>query len=594
MLKKIRIKNFRSIQDSGEINFIPGITVLVGQNESGKTSILEAINYFGKFFHDEEHSFERDTLNEDLVLQNNEIQTAKFTYSTTKKFHQKLKKLAEKKIHTKSKWIQRNYSFNLKNLENIEEYTVSLCIDYKKSTDTLIKDVDDRTFNFFPKVRKRNYEKGNQAETVKTILTREEVAKLICLSSPRTILFDSKGKLLPDRIKINDLKEKRTRTIGYYAVKNLETQMQTDFYEIAQKNDRQKKSLIDNKVNEISVNFQKVWKQKIHTNNEIKIGFSIERDKDGLEWVQFYVNSKKSHYLPPRKRSAGMIWFLSLWLELMAHKNSEEKLNLLFDEPGNNLHNTACEDVLTIFKELTAKDHQIIFSTHRPNLLTEELQRLRIVVNDEKNGTIVESISKSKIGAQNRRDAFYPIIISMGISPGKEMGILSKNSVILEGISDYFYFEGMRHILKPDSTYKFVPGVGVKYERITTLISFCIGYGINFVVILDKEYFAKQIEETIKKEFPEIIENKIIFLEDKDIEEMFSVKDLKLINPQINIKNRNNNLEVIGTKGKATYAAKFLTLVKNDEINKTNLDPETIKKFELIFSRLEKKFEETK
>ncbi|WHP39072.1 MAG: hypothetical protein QJQ54_00095 [Mollicutes bacterium] len=182
----------------------------------------------------------------------------------------------------------------------------------------------------------------------------------------------------------------------------------------------------------------------------------------------------------------------------------------------------------------------------------------------------------------------------MGINPGKGVGILSENSVILEGISDYFYFEGMRHILKPDSTYKFVPGIGVKFEKIMPLISFCIGYGINFVVILDKEYYAKQIEKTIKKEFPEIIENKIIFLQNKDIEEMFSMKDLKLINPQINTKNRNNNLEIIGTKGKATCAAKFLTLVKNNEINETNLSSETIKNFKLIFSNLEKKLKENK
>ncbi|WHP39075.1 MAG: AAA family ATPase [Mollicutes bacterium] len=87
MLKKIRIKNFKSIQDSGEIDFSLGITVLVGQNESGKTSILEAINYFGKFFHNNDRSFEsNDTLNEDLTFQNNEIQTAEFTYSVSKNF----------------------------------------------------------------------------------------------------------------------------------------------------------------------------------------------------------------------------------------------------------------------------------------------------------------------------------------------------------------------------------------------------------------------------------------------------------------------------------------------------------------------------
>ena len=580
MLKKIRITNFRSVQDSGEIDFSSGITVLVGQNESGKTSILDAINYFGKFFHSDERSFDKDTLNEDLFPKS-EIQTAEFTYSTNENFRQKLTKLGKELMLSKGEEVQKKYLFNLKNLENIEEYTVSLNIDYTKP-DILIKiDVDDRIFNFFSNILKIKKEEAEQTEAAE--LAREEVTKLICLASPRIILFDWEGKLLPDEIEISALRNKEIQTKGYYAVKNLETQMQTDFYKISQNSDTQKKSLIDKISDEISVNFQKVWKQKIHIDNEIKIKFRIEKNESGLDCVKFYVNSKKLKYLQPRKRSTGMIWFLSLWLELMAHKNSEEKLNLLFDEPGNNLHNTGCEDVLNVFKELTAKDHQIIFTTHRPSLITEELQRLRIVVNDEKNGTVVELISKSNIGDRNRWDAFHPIIVSMGINPGKGMGILSKKSVILEGISDYFYFEGMRHILKPDSDYKFVPGVGVKSEKIMPLISFCIGYGIKFVIILDQEYYAKQIGEKLKREFPEIIENKIIFLPDRDIEEMFSVEDLQLIDPQTNIKNRNNNLEIIGTKRKVTYATKFLTLVKTGDINKTNLDSKTIKKFESIF-----------
>jgi len=46
-IKSFRIKNYRSIKDSG-ICYVSGdnITILAGKNESGKTAILEALEDF--------------------------------------------------------------------------------------------------------------------------------------------------------------------------------------------------------------------------------------------------------------------------------------------------------------------------------------------------------------------------------------------------------------------------------------------------------------------------------------------------------------------------------------------------------------------
>ena len=46
-IKSFRIKNYRSIEDSG-ICYLSGdnVTILAGKNESGKTSILEALEDF--------------------------------------------------------------------------------------------------------------------------------------------------------------------------------------------------------------------------------------------------------------------------------------------------------------------------------------------------------------------------------------------------------------------------------------------------------------------------------------------------------------------------------------------------------------------
>ena len=46
-LTKVIIRNFRSIKELDKINNIGDITVFVGANESGKSNILKALNWFG-------------------------------------------------------------------------------------------------------------------------------------------------------------------------------------------------------------------------------------------------------------------------------------------------------------------------------------------------------------------------------------------------------------------------------------------------------------------------------------------------------------------------------------------------------------------
>jgi predicted ATP-dependent endonuclease of OLD family len=43
-VKSVQVKNFRSITDSGVVEFDKAFTVLVGKNESGKTAFLTAIH----------------------------------------------------------------------------------------------------------------------------------------------------------------------------------------------------------------------------------------------------------------------------------------------------------------------------------------------------------------------------------------------------------------------------------------------------------------------------------------------------------------------------------------------------------------------
>ena len=56
-LKKVEIKKYKSFENSQEFEIENDITILVGMNESGKTSILEAIAKTNYFQDDESFKF---------------------------------------------------------------------------------------------------------------------------------------------------------------------------------------------------------------------------------------------------------------------------------------------------------------------------------------------------------------------------------------------------------------------------------------------------------------------------------------------------------------------------------------------------------
>ena len=76
-LTSVRIKNFKSIKDSGEIFFSGSLFVLAGQNESGKSSILEALEAY------ETEKFDKDNINFEEEQGGNKKQEILCTYEIT-------------------------------------------------------------------------------------------------------------------------------------------------------------------------------------------------------------------------------------------------------------------------------------------------------------------------------------------------------------------------------------------------------------------------------------------------------------------------------------------------------------------------------
>lgn len=590
-LKKINIKNFKSIKDSWDIVFSDKLFVLAWQNESWKSAILEAMQMFS----DEE--FNRDTLNFEEEQKSNLKQEVSYTYQVndTDDFATKL----YGKLKTEFKIIHEKF-LDIEKVKKIKDFTLSKIWDYNDeslkyilnfwslwllkgsiNSDEVIETKED-----WSKVKVKKSFIDFEDENIKYKVL--EIISWLCWD---ILLFNDFSDLLPDKILISDLESNNTEVKWYNAVRNLEKLLTKNFVNISKLNNSQKNSTTSKEVDSISVTFQKDWKQKVYWENFVKIRFNIENDNvwwQAIPTVFFYVETKDNVLLEPRKRSKGMIWFLSAWLELKARENSKS-LVILFDEPWLYLHIKAHKDILWVFQYLTGKGHQIIYSTHSPSLIdTEHLHNIWLVINTEKEWTLVEWLTSSKIDTTNKEDALQPIAEAMWLEPIKDFSILSRKNVLLEWLSDFWYLQWILKLLNEQVDFKLVPWIWIKSNKINHLISFCIWYWLDWLLVMDNwenpKITRNELKESIFNDDEDETNKKIKLINSEEIEDLFTVADICLIDPKIKAADKRSPSKIIWEKRKIIFSKNFFQKVSNWEIKKEDLDPKTIQRFADIYS----------
>ncbi|MEX0672583.1 MAG: AAA family ATPase [Candidatus Paceibacterota bacterium] len=598
-LKSFQIKNYKSIQDTGEVKLDTGrIAIFAGQNESGKSAMLEALYAF------EQGSFHEDSIPFDSDESNQEVSCTYQIEDSDKNFWEELEnRLAEDMSITHEKKGDfldiKKLSDSIKEItlirsvERTEKPKVSLSMSdqllqiinasvLEKAVETEIKKEDGTT------------EKKSEKQKLVELSTKNaEVADAFWSNTPKIVLFNDFCDLLPDKFSIADLKADKKDAKGYKAVKNFEKLAGVNFQKLYEMDDLKRDAVVEQHNEAISVDFTKAWKQQIHADNKVKIAYSyVTRDTEENSYVNFYIETKDKQKIRPRMRSKGLIWFLSFWMEIQASGN-DNNLVILADEPGLYLHIRAQEDILGVFEDLAQQNHQVLYSTHSPNLITtEHLERISLVINDHKKGTIIEGVTTSKIDSKNKQDALQPVANAIGFSVN-DFALPNSKNVLLEGVSDYFYYMGMRKLLNRKNDYSLVPGIGVRKQ--STLISFCVGYGIDWVAVFDDDSTrGKDSQKTyadIKRylfgEDDKLAESKMHITQDiSSVENMFIINDMKLIDDKL--ANKADVASAIGEKRKVVFAKTFFEKVESGAITKNKLDNATIANFNKIFDWVEK------
>lgn len=276
-------------------------------------------------------------------------------------------------------------------------------------------------------------------------------------------------------------------------------------------------------------------------------------DEDELDvWVEFKVRDSGSRY-NISDRSLGFRWFFCflLFTKFMPSSDGKKGILFLFDEPASNLHARAQEKLLESFSEIAMPPNSLIFSTHSHYMVEPTwLERAYVVKNDaidysdaggETKGKRVriESVKYRDFVSQadstlDRTTYFQPVLDRLDVKPSR-LDVQS-NCVVVEGKSDFHILAYIkRHYGKTDVP--IVPAFGATTMR--PLIGILRGWASKFIVLLDSDTAGQAAAAVYKDELDlsdEIVLMNEIDADADEIEDFIGQEDRERIQKELGLK----------------------------------------------------------
>lgn len=542
-LVAFRITNFRSIRDTGWRDLsTDNITGLIGQNESGKSSVLEGLYsfYTGELEEDylrsdgifPEVSCSFEVTNDELKDIFVNFQLPKDLLSTVEKnrsrinFTRRWTGIAEKESTLELEQESLKAVWSSDEDEAVEEQPAPTLTPVS-ATETAPAVEPEPTPAPEPVTE----------ELTPAKLQSDEFLDGLVEEMPVFELFEDNGSLLPPTIDLADITKKTAKTPGIKGALNFLAIIGLTADDLSGANVR----IVDSKIRiankQLTIEFQTFWSQYIGKNNKIEIEFGLKHHdasvtaKAGQPYLIFWVKDG-GELLHPAQRSKGVQWFLSFFLQLKASALLSEKGQvLLIDEPGANLHAKAQEDVLKVFEDIK-KRLQVVYTTHSPYLIeAKTLYRLLAVQrskeDDDNSETQVFGAHELEAASE---DTLLPVYTLIGVGMQHQRVIKAKNNIILEEPSAFYYLKGFRQLLGETSEMNFLPATGV--TKVPLLVNLFLGWGLDFIIVVDDDDAGKKTLRKIKADVfggdPDKSKKHLVAIKDcKGVEDIFTKGDFK-------------------------------------------------------------------
>jgi ABC-type Mn2+/Zn2+ transport system ATPase subunit len=351
--------------------------------------------------------------------------------------------------------------------------------------------------------------------------------------------------------------------------------------------------------------WNRIFGRAVPSAQEVQLG--VEVDSNDNVYVELKLKGPDGYY-DLSERSLGFRWFFMFLLMTSFLGKAKmfwepfSKPLFLLDEPASNLHSSAQAELLKSFENLVDRCH-LVYATHSHHLINIRwLDSAYVVKNNALASLKIGDYLNTRMGSRTSITAaryrkfvaehpdqtsyFQPVLDLLDYQPSFVEPV--PNVVMVEGKSDFYLLRYMAEVLGIDSDIRTVPGTGA--GSLDTLIQLHIGWGKNFLILLDGDAEGIKQRERYEQKFGLLVKGRCVLLSDlcgesavKEAEDLLSDVDKRQLISAIYSAGAQRPTD------KKAFRQAIIELYGRKQA--VPVRPSTVRRFEQVFSGLRRHLE---